>query len=91
MNLEEKTLSSKVMYDGKIIKLTLDEVELANGRTSKREVVHMNNAVCILALDEKGNVPLVKQFRYPFASVMLELPAGKLDKGNENPEEAALR
>ena len=89
--MQEKTLSSKTIYDGKVVKLTVDEVELSNGRTSKREVVHHKGAVCVLAITPDNLVPLVKQFRYPFKEVMLELPAGKLDKDNEDIEEAARR
>ena len=89
--MQEKTLSSKTIYDGKVVKLTVDEVELSNGRTSKREVVHHKGAVCVLAITPDNLVPLVKQFRYPFKEVMLELPAGKLDKDNEDIEDAARR
>ena len=89
--MHEETLSSKVIYDGKVIKLTLDEVKLSDGKTSKREVAHMNEAVAVLAVTLEQEVPLVKQFRYPYGEVMLEIPAGKMDKGNEDPIDAAKR
>ena len=89
--MHEETLSSKVIYDGVVIKLTLDEVKLSNGKTSKREVAHMNGAVAVLAITQDRKVPLVKQFRYPYGEAMLEIPAGKLDKGNEDLIDAAKR
>lgn len=80
MELKEKTLSSKSVFDGKILHITLDEVELPNGRKSKREVVNHPGGVAVAALDENNNLLFVKQFRYPYKEVVLELPAGKLEK-----------
>lgn len=81
MELSEKTLSSKSVYDGKILHITLDEIELPDGRHSKREVVNHQGGVAVVALDENNEVLFVKQFRYPYKEVVLELPAGKLEKG----------
>ena len=67
-----------------------DTVELENGKTSAREVVCHNGGVCVAALTEQNEVLLVRQFRYPYKEVLLELPAGKLEKG-EDPFEAAKR
>lgn len=80
--LEEKTLNSKTIYDGKILHVILDEVELPDGNIAKREVVNHPGGVCIAALDEDNNLYFVKQFRYPYKEITLELPAGKLEKGS---------
>ena len=89
MELIEKTLNSKQVYDGKVIKVLNDDVELSDGKKAYREVVKHTGGVVILAF--KGNkILLVKQFRYPLKEVLLELPAGKLEL-NENPFEAAKR
>ncbi len=82
MNLSEKTLSSKSVFDGRILHITLDEVELADGKMSKREVVNHPGGVAVAALDMDNNVFFVRQFRYPYKEIVLELPAGKLEKGS---------
>lgn len=82
MRLEEKTLDSKTIYDGKILHVTLDNIELPDGKKSKREVVNHPGGVCVAALDKDGSLFFVKQFRYPYKEVVLELPAGKLEKGS---------
>ena len=87
--MNEKTLNSQIVYDGKIITVRRDEVELANGRKSFREVVEHSGGVVIVAL--KGDsILFVKQFRYPIKEVITELPAGKLEKG-EDPDAACER
>ena len=87
--MKEKTLNSQIVYDGKIITVRRDEVELANGRKSFREVVEHSGGVVIVAL--KGDsILFVKQFRYPIKEVITELPAGKLEKG-EDPDNACER
>lgn len=90
MNFEEKTLKSECVYDGKIMTVCRDEVEISNGRKSFREIVHHSGGVVILALKDTNTALLVKQFRYPFKETILELPAGKLEK-NEDPDLAAKR
>lgn len=90
MKLFEKTLTSETKFEGRIIKVLRDTVELENGKTSAREVVCHNGGVCVAALTEQNEVLLVRQFRYPYKEVLLELPAGKLEKG-EDPFEAAKR
>ena len=82
MELFEKTLDSKKIFDGRILHIVLDEVELPDGKRSKREVVNHPGGVCVAALDEDNNLSFVKQFRYPYKEVVLELPAGKLEKGS---------
>ncbi|MDO4830345.1 MAG: NUDIX hydrolase [Clostridia bacterium] len=82
MDLTEKTLSSKSVFDGRILHITLDEVELPNGKKSKREVVNHPGGVAVAALDGDNNLLFVRQFRYPYKEIVLELPAGKLEKGS---------
>ena len=73
MELTEKTLFSRTEFEGKIIKLTVDTVQLPNGEQAIREVVGHPGGVCVLALMDDGTVPMVRQFRYPMDRVMLEL------------------
>ena len=89
-NLEEKTLSRKDVFEGHIINVHVDEVLLPNGNTSFREVVDHVDAAAVLALDDDNNVMVVTQYRYVFGRNMLEIPAGKLDAG-EDPATGALR
>ncbi len=81
--LREVTLSSSCLYRGRIINVRQDRVRLPNGKTAFREVVEHPGAVAILALDEQNRVVLVSQYRQPAAAVLLEVPAGKLDAGEE--------
>lgn len=88
--LEEKTLSTEIIYKGRIFTVTTDMAKLSNGAIRQRDVVHHNGGVVILA--EKGTkILMVKQYRYPTEKVLLELPAGKLDRKGENTIEAAKR
>ncbi|MEH7664858.1 NUDIX hydrolase, partial [Bacillus velezensis] len=89
-HLEEKTLAKKKLYDGKVIDLYLEDVELPNGKTSKREIVKHPGAVAVLAVTEEGKIILVNQFRKPLERTIVEIPAGKLEEGEE-PEHTALR
>ncbi len=82
MELFEKTLSSQNVFDGTVLHITLDEIELPDGEKSKREVVNHQGGVAVAALDDDNNLLFVKQFRYPYKEVVLELPAGKLEKGS---------
>lgn len=90
MKLFEKTIGSKTLFEGHIITVLHDDVELENGKTAKREVVAHNGGVCVAALTEQDELLFVRQFRYPYKEVLLELPAGKLEKG-EDPFEAMKR
>ena len=85
MYSKEKTITTKQVYDGIVVKLFSDEVELDNGYKATREIIHHPGGVCVVALDEDENVFMVEQFRYPFAEVLTEVPAGKLEYG-EQPE-----
>lgn len=84
MHLEEKTLSSEQKFDGKVVKLFVDRVELENGEQAVREVIKHPGGVCILPLDEDNNVLMVRQFRYPPHRVLLEIPAGKMEYGEDH-------
>ena len=81
MDLREQMVSSQTIFEGKIVKVTLDQARLPNGRLAEREVVYHPGGVAVLALEEDGTVYLVRQFRYPIQRELLELPAGKLDHG----------
>lgn len=82
MKLTEKTLKSTEVFSGRILHVYHDDVELPDGTFSKREVVRHPGGVCVAALDENNNLLFVRQFRYPYAEVVPELPAGKLEKGS---------
>ena len=72
MVLNEKTLSSQNIFDGRILHVTLDEVELPDGRKSQREIVNHPGGVAVVAIDEENNLLFVKQFRYPFSEVLYQ-------------------
>lgn len=86
----EKTLKTEEIFQGHVFRVTLDEVELENGTTSKREIVHHHGGACVLPLTDDGRVLLVRQYRYALQEELWELPAGKLEAG-EDPFEAARR
>ena len=90
MDLIEKTLSSETIFDGRILHVRRDTVRLPNGGEAFREVVDHPGGVCVLALDGENRALLVSQFRYPYKEVLRELPAGKLERG-EDPRQAAIR
>ncbi len=89
-DLFEKTTSSTEIYKGKVFTVTRDDVELSNGYKTIREVVRHNGGV-VIAAEKDNKILLVKQFRYPTGEVLYELPAGKLDKANEDVLSAAKR
>lgn len=84
MHLEEKTLSSETVFEGKIFTITHDTVELENGNTAIRDCLLHHGGVCVLPVNENNEVLLVKQFRYPFRTVLTEIPAGKLEYGEDH-------
>lgn len=90
MELIEKTLSRQEIFSGRIIHVHRDTVELPNGQEAAREVVDHPGGVCVLALDDQGRALLVRQFRYPYGKVLREVPAGKLEYG-EDPDDAIVR
>ncbi|WNB93648.1 NUDIX hydrolase [Bacillus sp. NEB1478] len=89
-NLTEKTVSREQIYNGKIIDLFVEEVELPNKKIGKREIVKHPGAVAVLAVTDDGKILMVEQFRKPLEKTIVEIPAGKLEKG-ENPLECAKR
>ncbi|MDD4170573.1 MAG: NUDIX hydrolase [Desulfotomaculaceae bacterium] len=86
----EKKLSTKRLYEGRVINLRVDTVSLPGGQTAIREVVEHAGAVAIVPVNEKGEILLVKQYRYAAGKILLEIPAGKLEPG-ENPLDCARR
>ena len=85
----EKQIDSTTIYDGAIIKVTKEHVLLQDGNTAVRECVYHHGGVCILAIED-DEIILVKQFRYPNRCDTLEIPAGKLELG-EDPDKACYR
>ncbi len=90
MHLFEKTVSSELIFDGKIITVKKDTAELENGEIVNRELVVHPGGVCVVPINENGEVLMVKQFRYPFQEALVEIPAGKLEIGEDH-REAGLR
>lgn len=90
MTFEEKTVSSESIYKGAILNLRRDKVTVSGGGYSYREIVEHNGGAVAVALTDDGNVVLVKQFRKPMEKVVTELPAGKIEKG-EDPLETMKR
>ncbi len=89
-DLFEKTVKSETIYQGKVIHLHLDEVQLPNGKSASREIVRHPGAVAIIAITPEKRMVFVRQFRKPLDKTILEIPAGKLEKG-EDPLDCAKR
>lgn len=89
-NLMERETESETIFEGKIIRLRVAKNELPDGRIATREIIDHPGGVGILPLDSNGNVYLVRQFRAPFGKVLLEIPAGKLEYG-EDPLSCGIR
>ncbi len=89
MDFNEKTIKENYLYNGKILNLKKDEVELPDGKSAVREMVEHSGGSAILC-EKDGKILLVKQFRYPYKEVIYEIPAGKLNPG-EDPSETAIR
>lgn len=88
MEMREKTLSQEYHFKGHIMAARLDQVELPNGHTAAREVCEHLGGVGVLPIDKDGNIILVRQYRYPYDELTLEIPAGKLDHGEGEDIEA---
>lgn len=80
--MQERKLSSEMKFDGKLIKVTYDVAEV-NGKEAWREVVHHPGASAVVAIDDDGRIIMEKQFRYALNDYLLEIPAGKLDAGED--------
>ena len=89
MEFNEKTLKENCLYKGKILNLKKDDIELPDGKLAVREYVEHSGGSAILC-EKDGKILLVKQFRYPYKEVIYEIPAGKLNAG-EDPAETAIR
>lgn len=87
---EEKTISKQHIFQGKIISLEVDDVELPDGIKAKREIIKHPGAVAILAITEDKKIVFVKQYRKPIEQPLIEIPAGKIEP-NEAPEITARR
>ncbi|MBM7569756.1 NUDIX domain-containing protein [Aquibacillus albus] len=87
---EEKTIRTKPIFEGRIVKLQVDEVTLPNGKTSKREIIKHPGAVAVIAVTNDNRIVFVEQYRKPLEKSIFEIPAGKLEHG-ENPEYTAKR
>ncbi len=88
--MNNRILSSEYAYEGRVIKLRVDQVELPDGRHTIREVMEHPGAAVIVPIESDGTVRLVRQYRDAIGKQLLEVPAGKLDPGEE-PEHCARR
>jgi len=87
---EEETLSSRMVYDGRAVKLRIDTVRMPSGRETMREIVEHSDCVAIIAVDDEGNILLVNQFRKSVEKELLEIPAGGIEPG-EDPADCVRR
>ena len=90
-HLYERQTGSELLFDGKILHVFRDTVALPNGKESTREYIKHVGAVCVIPICDNGDVLCVRQFRYPFGEPLIEIPAGKLDSPDENPDSAVRR
>lgn len=86
----EKTITTTTIFSGRIIDLVVKDVELPNGKMSKREIIKHPGAVAVIAITEEKKILLINQFRKPLDKMIVEIPAGKLEKG-EDPLECGKR
>ncbi len=84
MVFEEKTISSERIYEGRILNLRKDEVHVKDGKTSYREIVEHNGGVALAAVTPEGKMVMVRQYRKAAEKVVLEVPAGKIEKGEDH-------
>jgi ADP-ribose pyrophosphatase len=84
--LAETTVESKFVFQGKIINLRVDTVRLPSGRIAAREIAEHSNSICVVPIDENGNVVMVLQYRKPAEAVLLEVPAGGVEEGEVSEE-----
>ena len=91
MDIREKTIKSEKIYDGKIIKLSVDTVITPGGNEATREIIRHPGGVGVVAIDDEDMIYLVEQYRIPYGEVLLEIPAGKIDPGETDVVKAAER
>lgn len=89
-HLRERGLTQEAAFRGHLVKVRVDTVALPNGETAQREIVEHPGAVAVIPVTAEGKIVLVRQFRYPINQITLELPAGKLELG-EQPEITCMR
>jgi ADP-ribose pyrophosphatase len=82
-HLKEKTLHREKLFSGRIIDLYMEDVELPNGKTSKREIIKHPGAVAVIAVTADNKIVMVRQYRKAMERTLVEIPAGKLEKGEE--------
>lgn len=90
MEFKEEMVSQETVYEGVIVNVRRDKARLMDGRITNREVVEHPGGVAVFAMDDQGRVALGRQYRYPMGEETLELPAGKLEPG-EDPRDSGLR
>ena len=90
-DLSEETVSSELVYDGKLLKVHKDTVRMPDGALKTREYIRHIGAICVIPVTDDNRVILVRQFRYPFHEVITEVPAGKFDSTEEDRLGAAKR
>ena len=86
----EPTIATRSVFSGRIIDVRVDTIRLPNGRETTREIVEHDPSICVVPVDANGNVLLVRQYRKPTESFLLEVPAGGIEEGEE-PEESTRR
>ncbi len=91
MNLTEKTVSQTYIYNGRIINLRSDDITLPDGKPAKREVIEHPGGVCVLPITDEDEIIFVRQYRYPYSEILLEIPAGKRDSKDEDTLECGKR
>jgi ADP-ribose pyrophosphatase len=84
--LVETTVESKVVFQGKILNLRVDTVRLPSGRIATREIAEHSNSICVVPIDDNGNVVMVRQYRKPVEAALLEVPAGGVEEGEVSEE-----
>ena len=89
--LRERQTASELIFDGRILHLYRDDIELPNGKPADRELIRHVGAVCVIPVTDDGCAVMERQYRYPVDEVVLEIPAGKLDSKQEDHEAAARR
>ena len=90
-DLTEKQISTELLFDGTVLHVYKDDVQLPDGGTAVRELIKHIGAVCVIPVTDDGRVVLERQYRYPISRVVIEIPAGKLDYADEDRLEAAKR